>query len=176
MGLALEESMRNDLGELFLRARTSKGWTLQDLAWRAGYKNENKGARHLEQLERHGVLGPRDLVKRAAAALGLDPKEVADAKARDEATRQAVFAAWLEVPQPMVLIGYVVGITFCVALPEGLSESQAVDYAMDVQKKRGHRMCLVLDRKRSMWIEADGEASFTQTKVDQPNFPYVALG
>jgi transcriptional regulator with XRE-family HTH domain len=167
--------MRTELGDLVRRTRTSQRLTPQELARRVGYRNANKGARRLEQLERRGVEAA-DFIDRVASSLGIDRERVAELAARDEAARRADFEAWLRVPQPMALYQYVAGITIQAPLPEGLSEQEAVAHARELQKKQRLRVCLVLDRRRSLWITSDGESFTTEATPDSPNFPYTTLG
>ena len=166
--------MTSELGDLVCRKRLALGLTLQELAQMVGYRNRNKGARRLERLESEGD-GEADLVARVAGALGLDAAEVAERQARDEATREAAFQEWLSVPQPMELYAHVVSVTFVVPLPEGLTEEQAIAYAREAQKRLRLRMCLVLDRRRSLWISPEGKSYLVMTTRRDRNFPYTTV-
>lgn len=167
--------MQTELGELIRRSRRSLGWTLQELAPRMGYRNLQKGARRLEHLEQPGMASA-DLEANAASALGLEPRTVFETKARDDVARQTLFQEWLEGAQPMELYGYVAGVTFRVPLPERLTVDQAIGFATDARKKPRVRMCLILDRKRSLWISSDGTTYLTQARAGQPNCPYSTVG
>jgi transcriptional regulator with XRE-family HTH domain len=166
--------MQSELGELFRRTRVSLGLTLQDLGRRIGYRNLNKGARRLDHLERDGVEA-EEFVARAAVALGIDAQQVADTMTSDGVARRAEFDAWLQVPQPMALYGYAVGITFGLPLPEGLTDEQAIAHAVALQRERRVRVCLVLHRRRSLWISLDGAQRLTNASPDHPNIPYTTV-
>jgi hypothetical protein len=167
--------MDTELGFYVRHERMRQGLTLQALARKVGYRNLDKGARRLERLERTG-REEKDLVDRAIVALGLDAARAAELAARDDAARKVAFEKWAKVPQPMMLFQMTIGITVEHALPENATEQQAIDFALDMAKT-GVRMCLVLDRRRSMWISPGGKTTtLTLTTPDSPNLPYTTLG
>jgi hypothetical protein len=172
---AREGTMRTELGKLIRSTRTSQQLTPQGLARRVGYRNVNKGARRLDRLERLGVEAT-DFIERVTSSLGIERRRVAELAARDEPVRRADFEAWLRVPQPMELYRYVAGITIGVPLPEGLTETEAIAYTVELQKRYPIRMCLVLDRRRSLWFKSDGESYMTEATPDRPNLPFTTLG
>ena len=168
-------SMRTELGELVRRARLHLQLTPQALARRLGYRNLNKGARRVERLERTGIEAPV-FIEELVAALGCDQGQVADLTARDDVARRLAFEGWLNVPQPLALYRNAVGLAIGAAIPDGLTEEEAIAYAINLQRKEGLRMCLVLDRRRSIWIEEDGARHMTQTTMDRPNAPFNTVG
>ena len=163
--------MRTKLGELIRDARQHQRLTPQEVARRLGYRNLNKGARRVERLERTGIEAPT-FIEELAAAVGCDQVQVADLTARDDVARRLAFEAWLNVPQPLALYRNAVGLAIGAPLPDDLSEEEAIAYAINLQRKEGLRMCLVLDRRRSIWIEEDGARHLTQTTMDHPNSPF----
>lgn len=165
--------MRTKLGEFFRQERLRRGLPLQELARHIGYRNANKGARRLERLERTG-REVREFVNLVAAHLGASDR-VPELLARDEEARHEAFRAWLAEPQETELMQMVCGVTVRVPLPPGLSETEAIGQALAVQEKTGLRTCLVLDRKRSLWIALDGRAGIVETTPDSPNFPFTTL-
>ena len=167
--------MRTELGELIRDARQHQRLTPQDLARRLGYRNLNKGARRLERLERTGIEVPA-FIEELAAAVGCDQVQVADLTARDDVARRLAFEAWLSLPQPLALYRNAVGLAIGAAIPDGLTEEEAIAYAINLQRKEGLRMSLVLDRRRSIWIEEDGAHHLTQTTMDRPNSPFNTVG
>lgn len=167
--------MRTELGDFFRSRRTQLGFTLQDLARRLGYRNADKGARRLERLERQGGA-KMALVHEAAAALGIGRQEVEALRARDEEAKRADFEAWLLEPTPRQLLGYAAGVTFELPLPEGLGEEEACSHAVAVQEGLRLRVCLVLDRRRSLWIATDGTRQIVATSLDRPNYPFTTVG
>ncbi len=168
--------MQTKFGELLREARGERGLTLQELAARIGYRNLNKGARRIEHLERGGEDKQKGILGLIAAALGLDAQRVADCQAVDEEARRQEFDAWRRQPQPMKLWGYVAGVAFGLPLPAGLTDEEALTYAVALQKQRRVRMCLVLDRQRSLWISLDGKHGLAETSSARPNFPYTIMG
>ena len=163
--------MRTELGELIRDARQHRRLTPQGVARRLGYRNLNKGARRVERLERTGIEVPA-FIEELAAAVGCDQGQVVDLTARDDVARRSAFEAWLNVPQPLALYRNAVGLAIGAPLPEGLTEEEAIAYAINLQRKEGLRMCLVLDRRRSIWIEEDGARHLTQTTMDRSNSPF----
>ena len=71
------------LGAFIRSARVGQRLTLQSLAARVGYRNQNKGATRIERLERDGGAAT-DLLDRVTFALGLDQQTLAQLAARDE--------------------------------------------------------------------------------------------
>ena len=167
--------MRTELGELLRSTRLSLGLRLPALAGRLGYRNQNRGARRLERLERSGQ-DESELINRVADALGLDAKLVANKRERDEVIRRKAFEAWVSVPQPMRLLTMVAGVAIELPLPEGLMEQQAITYAMDLWRQKKIRLCLVLSRRRLLWISAEGTNLLAETTIDSPNVPYTTIG
>ena len=107
--------------------------------------------------------------------MGCDQVQAADLAARDDVTRRLAFEVWLNVPQPMKLCLFVAGVTIQAALPEGSTEEEAVACAFDLHRRERVRVCLVRDRKRSLWITRDGKRYVTEASPNRPNFPYTAL-
>jgi transcriptional regulator with XRE-family HTH domain len=168
--------MPTQLGALFKSVRTGQGRTLQSLAAAIGYANFNKGARRIERLEREGVESA-EFVERLASALGIDREQVANLGERDNARRRAEFEEWVRMPQRhMELHRFLAGITLRAFLPEGLSEDEAIAHAKTVQKAEGLRMCLMLDRRRSLWFTSDGATYETEATPERPDFPFTTLG
>lgn len=166
--------MRTELGDLLRQERLRRGLTLQDLARHIGYRNVNRGARRLERLERTG-REVKEFVKTVAASLDAGA-QVPELLARDEQARHEAFQVWLAEPQEMELLQMACGVTLGVPLPAGLSEKEAIGRALAVREKTGLRTCLVLDRRRSLWIASDGRAGIIETTPDSLNFPYTTLG
>ena len=167
--------MRTELGDLVRDARLNQRLTPQGVARRMGYRNVNKGARRVERLERTGIEAPV-FIGELAAAVGCDLGQAADLAARDDVARRSAFEAWLNVPQPLQLFRTVVGLAIGVELPAGPTEEEAIAFAVNLQRKERVRMCLVLDRRRSIWILEDGARHLTQTTMDRPNSPYNTVG
>ena len=165
--------MRTELGDFLRRERLRRGFALQALARRLGYRNVNKGARRLEALERTGREAA-EFVRIVAASLDAADR-VPELLARDEEARHEAFRRWLAEPQEMELWQFVCGVTVGVPLPPGLSEDEAIGRALAVRAKTGLRTCLLLDRKQSLWIASDGHAAIVETTPDTPNFPFTTL-
>ena len=170
-----EETMRTQLGELLRNTRLNQRLTPQDVARRLGYRNLNKGARRVERLERTGNEA-HSFIETLAAVLACDQAHVADLKVRDDVARRSAFEACLNVPQPMQLYRKAAGLAIGAQIPDGLTEEEAVAYAIKLQRTEGLPMCLVLDRRRSLWIDKDGALRLTQAQMGHSNSPYNTLG
>jgi hypothetical protein len=85
---------------------------------------------------------------------------------------------WVRQPAPMQVI-LRIGLTTYLSKPlppEITIEEHAESFACDFATKHQTRLCLVLSRRRSIWLNANGEveARFESTP-DQPDLPLMRL-
>lgn len=140
----------------------------------AGYKNKIKWGNRICSFEREGV-GESDMIKRVTAALGIDPKEIRIAMQKD---RQE-WEAWADKPIQMQMIVRLFGaVSYVHKMPSEVSSSRvlALKYAQNYASSNQLRVCLVLSRRESAWISANGDIRLSKTEPGVPNFPYASVG
>lgn len=85
---------------------------------------------------------------------------------------------WVRQPAPMQIIFRIKLTVFLSKLlpPEITTQEEAEAYACEYARQNGVRLCLVLSRRQSIWINADGlvEARFESTP-DCPDLPLLRL-
>lgn len=165
--------MESHLGRYVEENRRKSGLSRQKLAGLTGYKNLNKGARRIEQLEKEGICDP-NLFQRIVAVLDLDPKKI-EAKVESD---QRDFEAYLDEPVPMEMIVRLMAAVYARhPLPEDVkTQAEAIEYAVDYAKKHHMKVCLVLSRRYSYWIDESGNGFMRQTRQESPmNAPYMRV-
>ena len=147
---------------------------LGPLAEMVGFQNHNKGARAILEFERRGVVSD-DLLQKLITALEIDQEGIAQAMEKD----RAEWEAWVSEPVPVqMILRPIPAVNVLHAMPPEIETSaEAEKYARNYAKEKGFRVCLVLSRRESLWIDADGEKTYrTFAKPGVPNMPYTTLG
>lgn len=165
--------MESQLGNYAREERKKRGLRLQTLAGLIGYENLNKGARRIEQLEKQGICDP-DLFQKIVQVLKLDPKEI---EVRIEMD-QRDFEKYLDEPVPMEMIVRLMAAIYALhPLPEEVkTQDQAMEYAVDYAKKHHMKVCLVLSRRYSYWIDEFGNGFMRETTRQNPrNVPFMQV-
>lgn len=166
--------MNKHLRNYVRQQRERKGIRLGPLAEMIGLKNRNTGARTILRFEREGVVSD-DLLAKLIHALELGEDEIVKAMEKDTADREA----WVSEPVPMLMIVRLVAAVYCPhPLPaEITTPEEAEAYARAYAKEKHRSVCLVLNRRRSVWINEEGEVKArTVAKPGLPNIPYATLG
>ncbi|MGO8878458.1 MAG: hypothetical protein ACLQMS_02960 [Desulfomonilaceae bacterium] len=165
--------MNKHLRNLIYRHRALKGLNFGQLAELSGYRNRSKWANKICNLEREGV-GTDELVARVIQALEIDHQEVRDAIQKD----YAIWEKWADEPVPMQMLLRYTGVIIVIHhMPQEItSREAAIEYAQNYAKENGIRVCLVLSRRESAWIAADGHMFISQTTPGVPNIPYASVG
>jgi transcriptional regulator with XRE-family HTH domain len=167
----------NNLGDFLRVERFKQGLSLGELARLVGYRNINKGIRRITALERTGMTKP-DLLVNVAEALNLDWEMVLDMAEGDRQERLREWESWANKPQPMCMVVRMMAAVYArKALPEGITTpEQAEAWACEFAREHRWRVCLVVSRRLSVWIDAFGlvEAR-TEARPDQPNVPVAGL-
>lgn len=163
----------------FMRAeRIRRGWTLGRLARLVGYRNLNKGARRIACLERTGAATP-DLLGKVADALHVDRTTVERLAEEDRLERLRAWEAWANEPTPMHMVVRLMAAVYArKALPaEVTTQEQAEAWANTFARSHQCRVCLVVSRRLSVWIDARGEVEArTEARPGQPNVPFMQVG
>jgi transcriptional regulator with XRE-family HTH domain len=170
--------MESKLAEHFRNARLNKGLTIGELTRLVGYKNVSKGANRITAFERGGGIHA-DLCCKLADVLGIDHLTVDRLMEEDRRQFFAEWNAWASEPiRPYLIIRLMAAVYSPHDLPEEIqSVEEAEAYAAHVARTRRLRCCLVLSRRISVWIEADGSISgATEAVPGEPNTPVTRIG
>jgi hypothetical protein len=163
---------------VFIRAeRLRDGLTLGQLARLVGYRNLSKGARRLACLEHTGTATP-DLLVNVAEALALDWTTVERLAEEDRQERLREWERWVSEPVPMYLV---VRLMAAIYVRKGLpaevtTPEQAEAWACGFAHRHRCRVCLVVSRRWSLWINADGQVEArTEARTGEPNMPLMRV-
>jgi transcriptional regulator with XRE-family HTH domain len=169
--------MATHLSNYCRNRRIERGLTPGQLARLLGYRNVNKGIRRLLRFEREGSI-KEDLLVRLAEALEIDLPIIEELIEQDRAERLRQWEAWVNEQVPMTLIvRYLPGGYGQLRLPANIATSEdAIAYARQVARKRNRRVCLVISRRLSVWIDAQGDVeATTEAMPERPNEPFLAF-
>jgi transcriptional regulator with XRE-family HTH domain len=166
------------LSSHFKSQRLSQNLSSGDLARLVGYKNISKGSNRIIQFEREGVIHD-DLLIKLAKALGIDWATVEELAQQDRQEHIEAWTRWADEPVPMRLVVRLMATIYSnCSLPEEISTpEEAEKYACALARLRKMRICLVVSRRKSVWIGADGvvERRSEATPFGAPNLPWMAL-
>ena len=165
--------MNKHLRNLIHKHRASMGLNFGQLAELSGYKNRSKWAIRICNFEREGT-GDDEMVNKVIQALEIDHQEVRDAIQKD----YEIWEQWANEPVEMQMLLRYSGVIIVIhhMPPEITSREEAIEYAQNYAKENGLRVVLVLSRRESVWIAADGHMSISQTKPGVPNIPFASVG
>jgi len=170
--------MENRVGAFLKAERLKLDLSLGQLARLVGYRNLSKGARRITALEQTG-MGKVDLLLHVAEALNLDWLTVERLMEQDYQERLHEWERWANEPVPMCLVVRLMAAVYVrKVLPEAVTTpEQAEAWACEFARLHRWRVCLILSRRQSLWLSADGlvEAR-TEAKPDQPNMPFMEVG
>jgi hypothetical protein len=165
------------LGSFIKAERLKQGLTLGRLARLAGYRNINKGARRIACLERTGKATP-DLLVKVVEALGLNWTTVERLAEEDWQERLRAWEGWVSEPAPMHLVVRLMAAIYVrKSLPaEVTTQEQAEAWACGYARQHRWRVCLVLSRRLSVWIDAEGQVEArTEARPSEPNVPFMQV-
>ena len=163
----------------FKAQRLAKNLTLGDLARLVGYSNISKGANRISQFEREGTIDDQLLVK-TARGLEIDWATVEKLAQEDRQDHIQAWNKWANEPVPMKMVIRVMATIYSTCpIPEEITtHEEAEKHACAVARLRKMRVCLVLNRRQSVWIGADGvvENRTEATPFRAPNLPWMQVG
>ena len=165
--------MNSQLGAYVSEARQRMGWSRQELARRIGYKNLNKGARRIERVENQGPYETA-LFWEIVGALKLDHEEIKKRVALDH----KAYEASLDEPVPMkMIVRLIPAAYFSHTLPGNINpHEEAKAYAVEYAKCHRRKVCLVLSRRYSYWVDESGKGFMNETTREKPsNSPYMRI-
>jgi hypothetical protein len=164
--------MNKHLRKLIGHQRQIKGINFEELAELCRL-NPKKWGHRIVDFEREG-RGDDKLVSKLIHALNIPLGEVQDAVQKDLDD----WNKWADEPTAMQMIVRLIG-PFCMIhhFPEEIiTREDAIDYAQNYAKSNHLRVCLVLSRRESAWISADGHSSISQSDPAGINVPYGGFG
>jgi len=165
--------MNDNIGKLVDKHRSRKNLNFRELAELCGYSNTKKWATRICNFVREGS-GDDEMIRKLIQVLGINESEVREANLKDLKN----WEDWLEEPVPMQLIFRLIPSVYQpVMIPDNFQDEQkAIEYALEEVTKRGFDACLVLSRRKSVWIKRDGTIKFESiAKPGIPNFPYMSV-
>jgi hypothetical protein len=167
----------SQLGAVIQGRRLRRGLTLGQLARLVGYRNLSKGARRLACLEHTGTSTP-DLLVNVAEALDMDRATVERLADEDRQERLREWESWVSAPTAMHLVVRLMAAVYATSeLPtEVTTQEQAETWACTFARQHRFRVCLVLSRRWSVWIDALGHVEArTEATPGEPNVPFMRV-
>ncbi len=167
----------SNLGAFISAERKRRGLTLKQLALLVGYRNVAKGIRRLAGLEQTGLAKP-DLLMKVADALDLDWTAVERLAEVDRQELLREWERWASEPVPMCLVVRLMAAVYVRKdLPaEVTTPKEAEAWACAFARQHRFRVCLVVSRRISVWIDAQGQVEArTEATLGHPNMPFMQL-
>jgi len=163
--------MNSQLGNYVRVERQKAGLSRQQLASMIGYKNLNKGARRIEQVELEGPFD-KAIFWGITEALYLDHAEIENRIRNDH----EIHEKYLDEPVQMKMIVRLMAAVYTShCLPTEIrSKEDSMEYAREYAKSHHTKVCLVLSRRFSYWIDESGNGFIVETNRDRAiNMPYM---
>jgi hypothetical protein len=167
----------SQLGAFIRAERLKRGLTLGRLARLVGYRNLAKGARRIACLEQSGTA-TTDLLVNVVNALDIDWPTVERLAQADHQERLREWEAWVGAPTPMHLVVRLMAAVYTRTPlpPEVMTPDEAEAWACEFARQHRCRVCLVLSRRWSVWIDAEGDIEArTEARPGEPNVPYMQV-
>jgi hypothetical protein len=166
-----------NLGSFIKAERLKHGLTLGQVARLVGYRNINKGARRIACLEQTGVARAA-LLANVAEALKLDWPTVERLAEEDRQERLRAWERWVSEPVPMYMVVRLMAAVYTKhTLPCGIETPvEAEAWACSFARQHRFRVCLVVSRRLSVWIDAEGQVEArSEARPGEPNVPFMQV-
>ena len=166
------------LGDFIRTERIEHSLTLGGLARLIGYRNINKGARRIACLEQNGTATV-DLLANVSKALDLNWTTIERLAEQDRQERVREWEAGVNEPVPMFLVVRLMAAVYArTALPaEVTTQEDAEAWACTFARQHRCRVCLVVSRRLSVWINGQGKIeSRTEAVPAESNVPFMQIG
>lgn len=167
--------MTNHLGTFFREQRLQRGWSVGELARLVGYHNVSKGSNRITRFEVIGEV-KEDLLFNIADVLGIDLAQIEELAEQDRQERIRQWEAWVNEPVPIHIIVRLRATVYASKPlpPDVFTHEQAETFACDYAQKHRLRVCLMLSRRHSVWIDIEGQVyDRTESTPNNPN-PHVS--
>jgi hypothetical protein len=166
------------LSSHFQSERIAKNLKPSDVARAVGYRNIAKGANRIVRFEREGVI-QEDLLVKMAEVLGIDWTTVEELADQDRREHTEAWNKWADQPVKMlVVIKWMPAVYGERQLPIEITTPDAAEaFACDLARQLKKSVCLVLSRRKSVWINDKGIV-FGRTEATPfsgPNMPWMQI-
>jgi len=162
----------------FKSQRLAKKLSLGDLARLVGYGNISKGANRIVRFEQEGVIDDELLIK-LAKALEINWETVEELAEQDRKEHIEAWSKWVDEPVPMrLVIKWIPAVYSERLLPVEITTPEAAEeFACDQARQLKKHICLVLSRRKSVWISDEGivRKRTEATPFGGPNEPWMEL-
>lgn len=176
--------MKNRVTTKLRLEREKRDWSYGELARRAGCMNVSKAANRICRFERGEAPIPPELFWRVVQALEMHPESldrlIEQEVLENERREREEFERWASVPiNPYLVIRFLAACYVNRSLPESLTtEAERIEYARE-QAMHGFsypvHACLVLSRRRRVWIRPDGSYRHEEVGPGRVNLPVMRL-
>ena len=166
------------LAKHFHDRRIERGLNLAQLATLAGYPNTLKGMNRLVAFEREGEVHP-DLLRKLSVILDVDEGTIRRLAAEDDRLFLEDWNRWADEPvEPYAVVRMLACVYQHNNLPPEITSTEAAEaFAANLARRWKRKVCLVVSRRYSVWLDEAGEVySRSEAVPGQPNTPYVRLG
>ena len=166
------------LSSHFKSRRLARNLNPGEVARLVGYKNIAKGANRIVRFEREGIV-KEDLLIKIAEVLEVDWATVEQLAEQDRRLHIEKWNRWADEPVPMKMVVRLMAAIYsnCPIPSEITTSEEAEIYASALARLRHMQICLVLNRRQSVWIGADGTVArrTEATAFGGPNEPWMQV-
>lgn len=160
--------MAVEIGELVKSVRKAKGLGRGELVRRMGYRNLNRGCRHLLAVE-SGEMPDREFFDKLVSALEIDPEQARAATKALADRRAAEYERWLDEPIQMhLVIRASPGFLMSESLSDCADREAAMEYAASRARFFKAKTWLVFSRRESVYFDEEGNARPSSKPADAP--------
>jgi transcriptional regulator with XRE-family HTH domain len=167
-----------NLSSHFKAQRLARSLNLGDLARLVGYRNIGKGMNRILRFEREDIV-KEDLLLKIAGALGIDWATVEQLADQDRQEHIQAWNKWADEPVPMELVIRLMPAIYSPRpLPAEITTPEAAEvFACDLARQLHKKICLVVSRRKSVWINEDGivENRTEASPFRGPNMPWMQI-
>lgn len=173
------EFMNRNIIQALDEARLAKGLSLTEVARKIRPSDPfGRFANRVHTFMRTGK-GDQDLILRLAGILEVPVETLEELAKKDHAEQIAAWEKWADEPiRPHLVLRYMPAVYGRIELPEGpKSEEEWIQAALVARGDMRLRCCLVVSRRVSIWLAADGSVECRSvTAPDVPNVPVMSIG
>lgn len=165
------------VGKHIKTLRCQRGIRLSELAHLAGYGNINRGVQRLHIFESEGII-TEELLQKVVEVLGIPDRDLNRLIEQDRQDLHRRFEEWCRDSEPPHLVVRLIpGVYKRVWVPDSVPAEQVEQYASATAAEEQKRVCLVLNRRDSVWFDEEGRFRFHQrASADNPiHFPYMTV-
>ncbi len=164
-------------GRHIRQVRTQRGIRLSELAHIVGYRNVNRGVQRLHLFESEGTITD-ELLQKVVQALSVSDEDLKRLIEQDRQDLHRQFEDWCSKSElPHLIIRLIPGVYQRRWVPDSVPVDQVEQYAATTAADEEKRVCLVLNRRESLWFDEEGRFRFRQTATPDASahFPYMTV-